>query len=213
MSTRLIRWIATVMVALLVLAASALLVSYSRWLRQIADGNQALAAGDIPTARQTYQAATQRLDQVAFLRQVGGPGYHELIFNYARVLYAAKDDAELTRLLENEAARAPGLSDESEFHFWTGNVQFRRALTLKDKQALQANLQQSAESFRLALVAAPNDWDVKYNYELTLRLLESMRKGKEDSLERIKKGQMKLLRENVDKTKEQKSKIAPEKRG
>jgi len=212
MTSRLLRGIATATVAVLLLAASTALLTYARWLRLISDGNQALAAGDIPAARQAYQAATRRLDQFGFLRQVGGPGYRQLIFNQARALYAAKEDEALTRLLENESTRTPGLSDESEFHFWTGAVQFRHGLTLKDKQALQTNLQQTGESFRLALMAAPNDWDVKYNYELTMRLLDNMRKGKEDTLERIKKGQMKLLREG-DKTKEQQNKMAPEKRG
>jgi hypothetical protein len=203
----------TAAAVLLLAAASFLLISYARWLYRITEANRALAAGDTGAARQVYEASTARLEPFQFLRSPVIPGYRQLVFNQARALYAARQDEALSRMLEAEAARAPFLAEQSEYHFWMGNVECRRALAQKDKQALQAGLQRASESYRRALAAAPNDWDAKYNFELTLHLLDSMRKGREENLERIRKGQMKLLRENSEKDKTQQTKIAPEKRG
>src|SRR5258708_760790 len=120
MTSKVLRQIGTALAVVLLLAVSLTLVSYARWLRQIADGNRALTAGDMPAARQAYDAATRRLDQFDFLRQinivapVGGPGYRQLVFNRARVLYAARQDDDLTHMLENEAARTPALAEDSE---------------------------------------------------------------------------------------------------
>lgn len=210
--TFLIRFLSLV-VAVLLAAASFLLISYARWTYRITEANKALAAGDTTAARQAYETSAGRLDRYPVLFSPQIPGYRQLVFNQARTLYAARQDEALTRLLEAEAARAPFLAEESEFHFWMGNVEYRRALGQKDKQVLQAGLQRAVESYRRALAAAPNDWDVKYNYELVQHLLENLRKGKEENLDRIRKGQMKLLRENTEKDKSQQTKIAPEKRG
>ena len=199
--------LATAVGALLLFAVSLSLISYARWLRGIADGNRALANGDIAAARQAYEAAARRN------MAPRNPGYRQLVFNRARALYESNQDEELTRMLETEVVRAPLLADDSEYHFWMGNVQFRRALAQKDKQALQAGLQQAVESYRRALIVAPDDWDAKYNYELTSRLLDGMRKGKEENLEKLKRGQMKVLREDTEKNKEQQRQLAPEKRG
>ena len=198
---------------LLLLVVSLGLVSYARWLYRIAEGNRALAAADIAQARQAYAAAAQHLEGFGALRALLPSGYRQLIFNRARALYAAGEDEELARMLDTEAARAPFLAEESEYHYWMGNVQCRRALAQKDKQALQVGLQQAGESYRRALAASPNDWDSKFNYELVTHVLENMRKGKEDSLERLKRGQVKLLRENIEKSRNQQNQLAPEKRG
>ncbi len=213
MTPKLIRRMVIGAAAILVLAVSLLLVSYARWLRGISAGNRELAGGDYAAAAKAYDAASQRLTRFPWVRTLGGPGYRQLVFNHARALYAAKQDDGLMQMLENEGRSAPFLTEDREFYFWTGNVQFRHAIAQKDKQTVQAGLQQAADAYRRALAAAPDDWDIKYNYELTVNLLASMRKGKDDQLEKIKKGQMKILKEETDKDKERQQKMAPEKRG
>jgi tetratricopeptide (TPR) repeat protein len=140
-------------------------------------------------------------------------GYRELVFNRARALYAEERYDDLARFLEAEASRSPQLSEDAEYHYWSGNVQFRKAMAQKEKQQTQSGLQQAAESYRRAVAASPGDWDSKYNYELCTRLLEGMRKGKQDNLEKMQRGQMKLLREDNQKKEEQQRQVAPEKRG
>jgi tetratricopeptide (TPR) repeat protein len=202
---------ALIATAFAVLIVSLLLLGYANWLRGIAAGNQALASGDTATARQAYDTATRR---ISFLPGKLLPaGYRELIFNRARALYAEDRGDALTRFLESEAAITPQLADDAEYHFWLGNVQFRKAVTQKEKQQAQSGLQAAAESFRRALAASPDNWDIKYNYELSARLLESLRKDKNDDLQKLKPGQMKLLREDGEKKQEQHRQLAPEKRG
>lgn len=211
MRRRLARQFGIGIAVLLVLAVSAILISYASWVRGINEGNRALANGDAPGALKLYEAAARRLERMPGVNKL--PGYRQLVFNRARALYLTGQDDELSRTLEAEAVRVPALTDDSEYHFWLGNAQFRKAIQQKDKQILQAGLQKAAESYRLSLAAAPDDWDAKYDYELTARLLEGMRKGKDDTLEKIQRGEMKILREDVDKDKEQQQKLAPEKRG
>jgi hypothetical protein len=93
-----------------------------------------------------------------------------------------------------------------------GNLQYRKAVAQQDKQNRRAGLQQAAASYRLALNSAPDDWDSKVNFQLTMRLLNSMRDKKEDTTEKLKQGGMKILREDTEKSKEQQQKLSPEKR-
>src|SRR5260221_12860503 len=86
--------------AVLLAAASFVLISYSRWLYRISEGNQALTAGDTGGARQVYDISAGRLERYRFLVSPQIPGYRQLVFNQARALYAARQDEALTRLLE-----------------------------------------------------------------------------------------------------------------
>lgn len=196
-----------------ILIASVVLLSYARWLQGISKGNQALAVADVATAQRAYESAARQIGFLPSPGKVLPAGYRELVFNRARTLYAQQGDDVLARFLETEAARSPQLSEDSEYHYWIGNTQFRKAISQKDKQQRQSGLQQAAESYRRALMTSPDDWDAKYNYELSTRLLEGLRKGKQDNLEKMKRGQMKLLREDNETKKEQQRQVAPEKRG
>jgi hypothetical protein len=213
MRRRLAGHFALVATAGIILIVSVVVLVYANWLREIAAGNRALSSGDAAGARQMYDAAARRIGLLPLPGRLLPNGYRELVFNRVRALYAENRDDVLTRFLEAEAAVTPRLADEAEYHFWLGNVQFRKALAQKEKQQTQSGLQQAAESYRRALAAAPDDWDIKYNYELSARLLERLRKGKDDDLEKMKRGQMKLLRDDGEKKQEQQRQIAPEKRG
>ena len=207
------RQIAAGTAALLVLGASLLLLSYARWVRGIADGNRAVVNENFSGAEQAYTAAEkwsgQTLVPSAWLR----PHYRALVFNQARVLNANKKYDVLARLLEAAVAHDPALANDPEYDFWTGIVEYRKAVSETDKQALRAGLQRASDSFRLALAAAPNgaDWDAKYNYELTSRLLAGMRNKNDDTPEKLNRGGMKILREDPDHPKEQQQKLAPDK--
>jgi tetratricopeptide (TPR) repeat protein len=213
MRRRLAGHFALVATAGIILIVSVLLLGYANWLRGIAGGNRALSSGDAAGARQMYDAAARRIGLLPLPGKLLPDGYRELVFNRVRALYAEDRDDVLTRFLEAEAAVTPRLADDAEYHFWLGNVQFRKALAQKEKQQTQSGLQQAVESYRRALATSPDDWDIKYNYELSARLLERLRKGKDDDLEKMKRGQMKLLRDEGEKKQEQQRQIAPEKRG
>lgn len=115
-------------------------------------------------------------------------------------------------MLEEETARAPFLTDDSEVAFWAATVLARHALAQVKSEAAREELRQAAGSYRRALAAAPGDWDVKYNYELVMNALAKLEKGKSPE-GRPGKEQMKLLREGHDQDRPKEQKLPPEKRG
>ena len=203
--------IAVVTVALMVLLVSLSLLSYAQWVRGIAVGDRALQNQDLAAAEAAYTAAVTRAEHIPlpsiFLRS----RYRTLVFNRARLFDARHNYDALARWLEAAASHSPAIAAAPEYHFWTGVVEYEKAIDLKDKRAVREGLQRASEDFRLALESDPNDWDTKYNYELTARLLERMQNKKEESQQKVNRGGMKILREDPDKTKEQQQKLAPDK--
>jgi hypothetical protein len=61
-------------------------------------------------------------------------------------------------------------------HFWAGSALFVKARDEEDPEIRLGWLGRAAEEFRKALELTPDDWDTKYNYELTSRLLDELRK-------------------------------------
>jgi hypothetical protein len=205
------RQIVAVTSAVLVLAVSLSLLSYARWVRGIAAGNRALAGQDYSAAEHAYTAAEMQTVHSLVPSDLLRVEDRVLVFNRAQLLNSNKRYGELAHLLDAAAAHRPELANDAEYHFWMGIVEYQKAVSETDKQALRTELQQASDSFRMAIQAAPNDWDSKYNYELTSRLLAGMRNKKEDSQEQLKRGGMKILREDPDHPKEQQQKLAPNK--
>jgi tetratricopeptide (TPR) repeat protein len=195
---RLARQLATGIALIAVLVISSMLLAYAGWVRSIEKAD--------------FAAAEAQFDHSYLPQVLLRPQYRVLVFNRARAMAAAGRNDDIAPWLEAAVKRVPALADDAEYHYWTGNQQYRKALAQSDKQMRRAGLQQAAASYRLALNSAPDDWDAKYNFQLTMRLLNSMRDKKEDSTEKMKQGGMKILREDTEKAKEQQQKLSPEKR-
>jgi hypothetical protein len=212
MKPRFLRQSFQFLLVVLLLVTSAACLSYSHWVREVTRGNDALATGDLAGAQKHYDTAALRYASLPWGNRIASGVSRKLLFNRVRVLYATNRTDELARLLDAEAARRPEIAADSEYQFWSGNLQFQRAIAQKEKQQLQNGLQQASESYRRAVAASPEDWDFKYDYELTVRLLDSLRKGKDQDLETMKRGQMKILREDNHTGKEEQRPVAPAKR-
>ena len=212
MRARLARRFAGMVLALAVAALSFALLSYSRWTYEIAQANSALAGEDYAAAERTYSAASALAEHSLFPLTRFHATWRRLVFNRARALYAMKQYDAMERMLEAASVRVPSLTEDPEYHFWIGNVQYRQAMVETDKEALRTKLERASDSFRAGLAAAADDWDLKYNYELTARLLAGMRNKKDDNTEKLKRGEMKILREDSEKSKEPQQKLSPAKR-
>jgi tetratricopeptide (TPR) repeat protein len=209
---RLLLQIAVAAATLLMLVASLMLLSYARWVRGIADGNRALACDDFAAAERAYTMAENRTKHTLFPDVIFRSHYRVLVFNQARLLNMGKRYDDLARLLNAIVWRIPSLAEDPEYHFWMGIVEYQKALAQTDKQVLRAGLQRASDDYRIALAAAPDDWDAKYNYELTVRLLGGMRNKKDETQEKLNRGGMRILQEDPDKAKEQQQKLAPKKK-
>lgn len=207
---RLSRQLAIAAAALLLLAVSLGFLSYGRALRQLATANRLLEAQDYAAAERAYMEAEDRMAHGIVPAGIYRSSYRLLVFNEARLFEATRRDTELARLLERVATQHPELANDPEYHFWAGIEEYAKAASVTEKQAVRASLQRASDSFRLVLAAGDNDWDAKYNYELTARLLAGMKKS-EETPEKMNRGGMKILREDPDHPKEQQQKLAPDK--
>jgi hypothetical protein len=71
------------------------------------------------------------------------------------------------------AQRAPA---EALPNYWAASAFFQKATVEEKPEARLGWLSRAEEEFRKAVEASPDDWDTKYNYELTTRLSAELRK-------------------------------------
>ena len=71
------------------------------------------------------------------------------------------------------AQKAPA---ETSPHFWSACAFFQKASVEEKPEARLGWLSRAEEEFRKAVEEAPEDWDTKFDYELTTRLSAELRK-------------------------------------
>lgn len=145
------------------------LLAATAWLRPLEEGQAAAEAGRLEEALARYAAAEARFDRVPLSKQILPAAHAASQANQLRILYRlGRHDA----LLEKAAAGLP----QAATHFWSGCALFSRAMGEVETEARIGWLSRASEEFRAALALAPDDWDIKYDYELTERLLAQLRK-------------------------------------
>jgi tetratricopeptide (TPR) repeat protein len=154
---------------ILMLLAGVGLVSYAQWTRTITEADTALATGELDRALAAYQEAEARFDRTPAARQLFAGEYNRLVANRLWVLYRMKrfDDT------IDAAEHAPL---EASPHFWAGSAFFEKARVEAKPETRLGWLVRAEDEFRKAVEAAPEDWDTKFNYELTSRLAAALRK-------------------------------------
>lgn len=153
----------------LLLAAGLTLVGYARWTAHVAGGDAALAAGQFDQALAEYRLAEARFDALPAVRQVADAEYARVVGNHLLALYRLKRYDELIDLAQKAPAGAAPA-------FWSGSAFFQKAIAEEQPDARLGWLGRAEEEFRKAIAAAPDDWDTKYDYELTTRLAAELRK-------------------------------------
>lgn len=154
--------------ALVAFVAGAALVAYGRWTRPIVGAAAALQAGDAQRALPPYAESSRRFRQVPLSQRALASDYSLVAHNHLSVLYGlGKYDELIDASTEAPAAAAP--------HFWAGCALFRKSVQQTKVDARLEWLTRAQDEFKLALVAAPDDWDTKFNYELTSRLIAALR--------------------------------------
>ncbi len=155
--------------AVVALLAGAAALLYARWTRPIADGDAALAGGQIERALASYVTADARFDRVPAARQLFAGEYQRVVANELWALYRlGRFDDTIDR-----ADRAP---EGAYPHFWSGCAFFQKASAEEKPEARLGWLTRAEEELRKAVEAAPDDWDTKYDFELTTRLAAELRK-------------------------------------
>ena len=163
---------------------SLLLLGYGVWLLQLERGARAVARGELDAATDFYASAEQPFRSV--LARFFPDHYSRVVFPQIALLYNRGKTSEAIGMLERVTARAPSLAERPEFAFWSGNILLRRALENTDSEIIIKNLYAAAAHYRKALESAPDDWDIKYNYELVQYILAEQEREKEKEQSKMK---------------------------
>ena len=157
----------TVVVVLLLTGLA--LLGYARWTGAIRAADGSLASGDLEAAVAGYQIAEGRFEALPAAKQMVPAEHARVVANHLWALYRLKRYDEVIDV----AQKAPA---ESAPHFWSACAFFQKATVEEKPEARLGWLSRAEEEFRKAVEAAPEDWDTKYNFELTSRLSAELRK-------------------------------------
>jgi tetratricopeptide (TPR) repeat protein len=156
-------------IVVLLLVAGLALVGYARWTAPVTRADAALAEGRLDQAVADYTLAEARFDALPAVRQLAASEYARVLGNHLLALYRLKKYDAVVDL----AQRAPADASPS---FWSGSAFFQKAIVEEQPDARLGWLGRAEEEFRKAIEAAPDDWDTKYDFELTTRLAAELRK-------------------------------------
>ena len=154
-----------------VFAVGCLMLAYARWSHPIAYADAALTTGDIGPALDAYAVAEERFDALPPLKWLLPSEYNRVIASRLRILYYM----ELYEEVIERAARAPA---EADAHFWTAASLFQMGLVEEEggPSARLAWFGRAQQELMRALDVTPDDWDIKYDLELVLRITDEMRR-------------------------------------
>jgi tetratricopeptide (TPR) repeat protein len=156
-------------VVVILLATGLALLGYARWSGAIGDADRDLASGNLQAAIANYQIAEGRFDALPAIKQMVPGEYARAVSNHLWALYRLQRYDEVIDL----AQKGP---PESAPHFWAACAFFQKASVEEKPDARLGWLSRAEEEFRKAVESAPDDWDTKYNFELTSRLSAELRK-------------------------------------
>jgi hypothetical protein len=158
-------WVA----AVLALLAGIGFVAVAAWSRPLSEADAAARGGQYDVALERYAATEARFDRLPVTKQLMPDAYTASIANQLQLKYQLQQyDAVLEK-----ASTSPAVAPT---HFWAGCALFKKAEAEQESEARLGWLGRASDEFRKALEQAPDDWDVKYDYELTERLLAELRK-------------------------------------
>ena len=156
-------------VVVLLLVAGIALLGYARWTGALEDADAAVADGRYEQAVAAYQLAEARFDAVPAMKQLLPVEHTRAIGNHLLSLYRLKRYDEVIDL----AQKAPAAAQPN---FWSACAFFQKAIVENVPEARLGWLSRAEEEFRKAIEASPEDWDTRFDFELTTRLASALRK-------------------------------------
>jgi hypothetical protein len=157
--------------AVLALIIGLAFIAAAAWTRPLAEGIAAAKAGDLERAVERYSALEKRFDRIPITKQIFPAVYRASITNQLQVQYHM---GEHDVVIEKAASSlsAPGI------HFWAGCSLFEKARGVEKREERVTWLNRAEDEFKKSLERQPDDWDTKFNYEVTKQLLTELRQQK-----------------------------------
>jgi hypothetical protein len=192
---------------LLVFVVSAGLIGYSWLMLQTERAQKAQREGDRDLAARIYARAERPFQLVPWLPTILREAYKSVALSQVEILYAENRTDDAFEKLEQISATLPSLTESGEYSFWAGNLLFRRALQTKDPETSFNAAKGALSEYQKGLAAEPNDWDLKYNFELISQIFQKGDRSKDNQ-------KVKSLVDKMRQTNEpSREELAPEKRG
>ncbi len=187
---------------------SAALLGYGWLARELERAQRAFSRGDLTGAMEIYGRVEQPLREIPWLAQILPEEHKQASLNQVAILYSQQQNAGALAKLEEIPAYAPALVESADYFFWMGNVLFRQALESKDPETSAKILRSAISEYQRGLAAEPDDWDLKFNYELLRSKL-----AQPDRDRKAQEQKVKSLIDTMRPTDPSQKQLAPEKRG
>ena len=195
-------------VYLFVFLISSGLLAYGWLMLQFDTAQKALRRGDSAQAMEVYARMEAPFHKVPWLADLFKDDYKHLSFNQVSILYSQGKNQEALAKLEQLPAHAPALAESSDYSFWMGNLLFRRAVESKDPETSVNALKTAMSEYQRGLASQPDDWDLKFNYELVRNIFSQQDRDRQKQQQKVKS-----IIEKMRPREPSRQEIAPEKRG
>jgi tetratricopeptide (TPR) repeat protein len=196
------------LICFLLFLVSAGFLAYGWMALQFDYAQKALERGDADQAMGHYARVESAFDQVPGLPELLQREYGHLSFHQVSILYRQMRDEEALAKLEQLPGHAPDLASRSEYSYWMGNLLFRQAAQSGDPETTVNLLKTALSEYQRGLSVEPDNWDLKFNYELVRSIFSQQ--------DRDRKAQAQKVKSIMDKMRPKEPSLhglAPEKRG
>ena len=193
---------------LLLLLLSLGLLGYGWTMRQFETAQKAFRRGDSAPALEAYRRAEMPFQKLPWLAKLFKEEYAQVNFNQVAILYRQKQNQEALEKLEQLPTHLPALAESGDYGFWMGNLLFRQATESKNPETSLNALKAALSEYQKGLAAKPEDWDLKFDYELVRSIFAKPDRNQEKQQQKVKS--------IIDKMRPQdpsQQQMAPEKRG
>ena len=179
------------------------------WLTfELDRAQKAFSQGDLAGAMETYARVERPLRQIPWLPQIFAEEHKQASLNQVAILYSQRDNAGALAKLEELPAYAPALGESADYSFWMGNLLVREAVEGHDAETTVKTLRSALSEYQRGLAAQPDDWDLRFNYELLRSML-----AKPDRDGKAQEQKVKSIIDKMRPTEPSQKQMAPEKRG
>jgi len=155
--------------SVLALIGGAALLAYGRWSEPLLEAERAIQARDSEGALRAYGLSVARFRDREPMQQLLREDYTRATHNQLAILYR-------TGQFETVIDTAGSAPVDAAPHFWVGCAMFAKSLQEEGAEGQLQWLTRAEDEFKLALASEPGDWDTKYNYELSVRLVAALRR-------------------------------------
>ena len=157
------------LLSVLALIGGAALLAYGQWSQPLVEAERAIQAREPEGALRAYAVSIARFRERAPMQQLLRQDYAGVAHNQLAILYR-------TGQFETVIDTAGSAPVDAAPHFWVGCAMFAKSLQEEGAEGQLQWLTRAEDEFKLALASEPGDWDTKYNYELSARLVAALRR-------------------------------------